>query len=333
MRRAWALLLAVVLWAPALLTAPTADAAEAGAVHLALNPRGVARNASTDPTHFVYTVNVYSLTDGARAGTLTDDITCSTASVPCLVFDILSTFRLRDGDITSHAQWSGMPDPQRPGFLLAATRSSRTTISTATGRFAGRTGWVNGWGSVDARGFPAELTYDMFPVIRLGAPGEDHGDRVLGAADVLAPRRTDASPQRAIAQFFTSNGVNESRDASAFVATTDLFSLANGKRIGTALDSVACAIDAPVPCSVLDVTTVFRYLAGELTVRSRISLVPDPQRPGFFLLGTRPVSNTVTRGTGVFAGRTGRLLLSGSVDLRAFPHAAPFEGISLLTFD
>ena len=66
-------------------------------------------------------------------------------------------------------------------------------------------------------------------------------------------------------------------------------------------------------------------------VQSEVSLVPDPQRPGFGLVGARPGHDTITAASGVFAGRTGHVDISGSVDLRRFPAAAPFEGVSLVS--
>ncbi len=81
----------------------------------------------------------------------------------------------------------------------------------------------------------------------------------------------------------------------------------------------------------LDVVTHFAYDGGELEVHSEVSLVPDPQRPGYGLVGARPDHDTITRSSGVFGGRTGRVLISGAVDLRRFPAEAPFEGVSLIS--
>jgi hypothetical protein len=114
------------------------------------------------------------------------------------------------------------------------------------------------------------------------------------------------------------------------VAHTTLFSLGRATRFGAAVDDITCAFGPP-PCGVLDVVTHFAYDGGELEVHSEVSLVPDPQRPGYGLVGARPDHDTITRSSGVFGGRTGRVLISGAVDLGRFPAEAPFEGVSLIS--
>jgi hypothetical protein len=322
MKRAWAVLLVVVFGLPA-----PAGAGSDVPDFVAVNPRGVAHNESTDPTHLVFTVDMFSLPGGERVGTLTDVITCSAARPPpCLVFDIVTTYRLPGGDIVSHGYWTGVPDPQRPGFLLAGTRAATDTIVSGTGRFAGAKGRVNGWGSVDARKLPHELGYDMFTVIHL-RPGDD---AVLGSSEATAAAA--APPAGFITQYFRSDGVNRSSVPSHLLFDTGLFSLATAQPSGTATDLIACALTTPPPCLVLDVLTTFTYPRGQITARSRVSVVPDPQRPGFGLVGTRPEKDTIKSATGDFAGRRGRLLISGAVDLRGFPAKMPFEGLSLIRF-
>jgi hypothetical protein len=329
MARAWLVLVAVLLGLPA--PAAAAGSAAPEPDFIALNPRGVGHNESTDPTHLVFTVDMYSLPTGERVGSLTDVITCSAAAPPpCLVFDIVTIYRLPGGDIVNHGYWSGVPDPQRPGFMLAGTRPAADTITSGTGRFAGARGRVNGWGSIDARKLPGELAYDMFTVIHL-RPGE--GD-VLGRSEVFSVSSPAAAPEPGggfIAQYFKSYGANHSSTPGSLLVDTSLFSLSTGALWGTAVDEVTCSTTVP-PCLVLNVLTTFRYPGGTLAARSTVSLVPDPQRPGFALVGTRPERNTLTSASGDFAGRTGRLLLSGTVDLRRFPARAPFEGVSLIRF-
>jgi hypothetical protein len=84
---------------------------------------------------------------------------------------------------------------------------------------------------------------------------------------------------------------------------------------------------------VLDVTTVSHYPDGTVTVRHQIPIAPDPGRPGFALFGTRPSSDNIVSGTGAYAGRTGRLAVSGSLDMRHFPDPMPFEGVAVLVLD
>lgn len=326
MRRRWAVLFVTLAslapWWP-----PAGATGEPFPDFIALNPRGTARNTSTDPAHLVFTVDLFSLASGEKVGTLTDDITCSAAAAPpCLVFDIVTTYRLPGGDIVNHGYWSGVPDPQRSGFILAGTRPDRDTIVSGTGRFEGRTGRATGWGTVDGRRLPDELGYDMFTVIRLDPA--DAG--VVGSSELLG---RSGNPPGFRAQHFRSDGSDGSPDPAHIVATAELLSLAVGTTAGTAIDDISCSTSGAAPCPVLDVLTVFRFPDGEITARSAVSVVPDPQRPGFGLVGTRPERDTIVSGTGAYAGRTGRLRLSGSVDLRRFPAEVPYEGISVISFD
>ncbi len=135
---------------------------------IALHVRGMADSEPTAPGRVAYTVNVFSVTTGERLGSLHDELTCSTtAPPPCLVFDVVTTLRLADGEIVNHAQWSGVPDPQRPGFLLVGTRPDAKTAEGMTGVYAGRAARWAGSGTVDVRRFPARFGYDIFSIVTL----------------------------------------------------------------------------------------------------------------------------------------------------------------------
>lgn len=135
---------------------------------LPLHVSGVASSESTDAGHVAYTVDVFSITTGERLGTLHDEITCSSsAPPPCLVFDVVTTLRLAGGEIVNHAQWSGVPDPQRPGFLLVGTRSDAPTAKGTAGTYAGRSARWAGSGTVDTRSFPSRFGYDIFSIVTL----------------------------------------------------------------------------------------------------------------------------------------------------------------------
>ena len=290
---------------------------------IAVNVKGLAHNTSSVPGHMVFSVPMFSLVDGAAAGSLTDELDCAPVlAPPCTVFDVTTTYHLPAGDIVSDGRWTGVADVSHPGFALVGTRPDHDTITGGTLAYTGAGGRVNGWGTIDAHGLPAELGYDIFTVIRL-SPG---GENVLGTGDRLSTH----PPADRISQYFESDGRNTADEPFHLVARTTLFSLAGAKRFGNAVDDVTCAIGPP-PCAVLDVVTHFAYAGGELEVRSAVSVVPDPQRPGFALVGARPGADTVTNASGIFAGKTGKVDISGSVDLRRFPAEAPFEGISLIT--
>lgn len=135
-----------------------------------LNPRGVARNESTDPKEFVFTVDVFSLATGQRVGTATDYVFCaSPSSAPpgCLLFDVVTTFRLPDGEIVNHFQVNVAPDPVRTGFVFAGARPKTDSIASASGAYAGRTGKLMLSGEADFREFPDQLVYDFFTLIQL----------------------------------------------------------------------------------------------------------------------------------------------------------------------
>lgn len=129
----------------------------------------------------------------------------------------------------------------------------------------------------------------------------------------------DTIPGNFIAVNVRGTGTNESTDPMRMGFTTHLFSLATGHLIGTATDEIEGA--PPVVVA----TTTFRLPQGEIVNRTTVSVVPDPQRPGFVLTGARPETDTIVSGTRAFHGRTGRVRLSGAVDVRN----TPFE----LTFD
>jgi hypothetical protein len=137
--------------------------AEGGTEVIAMHVSGTADSEPTEPGKVAYTVDVYDITSEARLGSLHDEITCSSsAPPPCLVFDVVTTLRVAGGEIVNHAQWSGVPDPQHPGFLLVGSRPGVKTAKGTAGGYAGRAAAWAGSGSVDMRSFPARLGYDIF---------------------------------------------------------------------------------------------------------------------------------------------------------------------------
>jgi hypothetical protein len=154
-------LAAVVVAGGALVLPGVAPADSGGSKFLALNTRGTAKNISTDPMRTVFEFDVFSLATGERVGHANDSVFCSTKTPPpCQVFDAVTTFHLPDGTLTNHAQVSVVPDPQRPGFFLVASRPEGNSIVGATGVYAGRTGKVRLTGLDDGSRYPAELGVD-----------------------------------------------------------------------------------------------------------------------------------------------------------------------------
>jgi hypothetical protein len=133
---------------------------------------------------------------------------------------------------------------------------------------------------------------------------------------------------------FNLRGMAEREDTSQpdrFQYTTDLYSLVTGERIGAATHSVV----PTGPPFVFDVIDTFRLPDGDVVSHHRGSAVPDPDHPGFFLIGIHPEEKTIIpeRGTGAYAGRTGRLRMSGYHDARKFPEQVGFDSFFFIELD
>ena len=133
---------------------------------LALNLRGLGRRQQSAHDRFVYTTDLYSMTTGERVGTGTHDIAFTAHP---LVLDHYITFRLPEGEITSHQPESIGPDPQRRGAFLIGIHPEGNTLMAdrGTGAYAGRTGRVVMAGYHDAPKFPEEATFNDFYLIEL----------------------------------------------------------------------------------------------------------------------------------------------------------------------
>ena len=102
------------------------------------------------------------------------------------------------------------------------------------------------------------------------------------------------------------------------ILTFPMYELATGNVIGTIVDD----IKSPVPGFLFDVTTYFKFndaQNSELVSHGLVSSAPDVQKPGWIIVGNRPMTDSIISATGAFAGRTGRIRLSGVNDLTKFP--------------
>ncbi len=122
----------------------------------------------------------------------------------------------------------------------------------------------------------------------------------------------------------------EETQPERFQYTTDLYSLATGERIGTGTHSVV-----PAGPLVYDVTDTFRLPNGNVVSHHRGSAVPDPDHPGFYLIGVHPDGKTIVPelGTGHYAGQTGRLRMSGWNDLNKFPAQGTLDNFFIIELD
>ena len=157
----------------------------------------------------------------------------------------------------------------------------------------------------------------MFRSIRLLALG----GAAAAAAVLLVPPSLAPSPAAAdepvdmIAVNSKGTANNESKDQSRTVYTFPMYSLATGAQIGTITDDVGLT---PTP-GVVDVITTYRFKDGEIVNHMPVSISQDSQKPGWVVVGDRPQKETIVKATGAYAGRTGRVRLSGVDDLNKFP--------------
>jgi hypothetical protein len=128
-----------------------------------------------------------------------------------------------------------------------------------------------------------------------------------------------APPAESIAVNTRGTAHNESTDPSRVRFTFSMYSLATGEQLGTAIDDASCVGSGGAPCTVVDDIVTFHMQGGDIVSHALLSVVPDPQRPGFIMVGSRPSANTIVKATGVYAGRTGTVRLSGTNDVRQFP--------------
>lgn len=84
-----------------------------------------------------------------------------------------------------------------------------------------------------------------------------------------------------------------------------------------------------------DEVMTFRFPDGELVNHAVLNFALDLAHPGYFHVGIHPQGNTIVpeRGTGAYAGRTGRLRMTGWHDGRAFPEQATFDDFYVIELD
>ncbi|MGH9041393.1 MAG: hypothetical protein ACRDZ3_14295 [Acidimicrobiia bacterium] len=99
------------------------------------------------------------------------------------------------------------------------------------------------------------------------------------------------------------------------ILTFPMYNLATGEEIGTLIDDVQ-----PNGPGMFDVFTTYIFPDGKLVSHATVSAAQDPQKPGWIIVGKRADGDTITEATGVFAGRSGRVDISGTNDLTKFPN-------------
>ncbi len=154
-----------------------------------------------------------------------------------------------------------------------------------------------------------------------------------GSAPASAPAPAGAGSAEVIAVNTRGTAQNISESPMRTVFEFDLYSLATGERIGTAHDDVFCSTTTPPPCQVFDAVTTFRLPGGDITNHAQVSVVPDPQRPGHFLVAARPEGKSIVSATGAYAGRTGTVRMSGHDDGRGYPSELTVDDLWVIELD
>ena len=163
-------LVLALLWPFSAVKPPSAgaDAAASTAGHtLVLQVHGtVDRKGGTAPDHFVYEPDVYDI-NGQKIGTLTHDVVFTSPSTA----DLVSTFHLKDGELSNKGVEAIGPDASRSGYYLIGVHTDHDTLQPdkSTGAYAGRTGRLRQSGWHDANKFPQTVTFSDFYEIKFNS--------------------------------------------------------------------------------------------------------------------------------------------------------------------
>jgi hypothetical protein len=105
--------------------------------------------------------------------------------------------------------------------------------------------------------------------------------------------------------------------------------LATGEKVGTATHNVS------PPSIIMDHVMTFHLPDGDLVAHSKESVAPDSQHQGLFLIGIHATEKNIVpeKGTGAYAGRTGRVTMSGWHDGNKFPEQVTFNDFYLIELD
>ena len=118
----------------------------------------------------------------------------------------------------------------------------------------------------------------------------------LNARSTAAARQTGTAPER-------------------FAYVLDVYDATN-KKVGTVVHDAAFT-----SATTAEIISTFHLPAGDLVNRATEAFAPDGSRQNYFLTGIHPEGDTVLadKGTGAYAGRTGRLRMSGWHETSKFP--------------
>jgi hypothetical protein len=180
---------------------------------------------------------------------------------------------------------------------------------------------------------PASGTAEA-PVHGPMAPDPDavlSGD-ALSADHASAPGAADLEGKEIILLNGLGTAPDKNPDPDRFDITVPVVSFATGKPAGTVRHEPRCASDA-VPCLVLDDKDTYDLGDGKIVTRSRVSLAPDPDHPWLLLSSARPAEENIVEATGAYAGRTGKVRVSGIVDMKDYPAQITLDEVYVIVLD
>lgn len=153
-----------------------------------------------------------------------------------------------------------------------------------------------------------------FSPVRLAPAGAEEGStagrslflQVRGTAD----RKPDTPPER-------------------MVYEPDVYDMSN-RKVGTVTHDVM--FTSP---TTLDLRSTFHLADGDLANHGVEAIGPDASKQNFYLIGVHSDRDTLEpdRSTGAYAGRTGRLRMSGWHDAGKFPQTVTFNDFYEITFN
>jgi hypothetical protein len=145
-----------------------------------------------------------------------------------------------------------------------------------------------------------------------------------GTAEAMAADRPEV-----IAVNVRGAGRREPSSPERYVRTLGVYAM-TGEQLGTVVQDFA--FTSPTTG---DHIMIFKFPDGELVNHTIISFAPDTANPGFVLTGLHPGRDTILagKGTGRYAGRTGRLRASGWHDVQQFPEIAVLDDFYLIELD
>jgi hypothetical protein len=127
---------------------------------------------------------------------------------------------------------------------------------------------------------------------------------------------------------FRGTGRSEPTEPGRFQWSTDLYSLVTGEKVGTGTNN------ADMRAPIMDQVMTFHLPDGDLVAHSRESVILDPAHPGFAVVGVHQDNNIAPeRGTGAYAGRAGKVTMSGWHDGTRLPEQATFNDFYLIELD